>query len=176
MWTALAALAGCASMSEQQCLEGDWAGRGLSDGKEGRNPEYRLEAHAKACENVRVVPNRAAYMEGWRQGISKYCTPEGAFEAGRKGNSPSPELCPPGMAALFTDNYRLGHEVHQLDAEISALESQISKAEYELKKKKDISPEERGHLLRTIEDLRWQLLGLRSSRISAESRPLIRAR
>jgi hypothetical protein len=42
----LLTLAGCATMSKEACLQGDWAGVGFKDGEAGR-AQSRLDDHAK---------------------------------------------------------------------------------------------------------------------------------
>ena len=52
----LVLLAGCASMSEDQCRRADWLERGQRDGRNGENP-YRIDDHRKACGKVGIVPD-----------------------------------------------------------------------------------------------------------------------
>ncbi len=83
---ALAALSGCATMSEDQCLAGDWGQQGYTDGYAGYS-ESRLEDHAKACAKYGVVPNSAAYFSAREDGLRQYCVPERAFSEAARGNS-----------------------------------------------------------------------------------------
>ena len=43
-----ATLAGCASLSQHQCLQGDWYSIGVGDGQRGM-PVDRLDQHTRAC-------------------------------------------------------------------------------------------------------------------------------
>lgn len=67
------ALAGCATLSKDQCLMGDWYDIGIQDGAEGYSPS-RLAQHQEACAEFRVRPDRGAYQAGWDRGIGEYCT------------------------------------------------------------------------------------------------------
>ena len=46
----------CATMSQEQCLRGDWRAVGYGDGVDGR-PMSRLDDHAKACAKAGVTPD-----------------------------------------------------------------------------------------------------------------------
>jgi hypothetical protein len=83
---AVGALAGCATMSKEACLQGDWAGVGFKDGEAGR-PQSRLDEHAKACAKSGVVPDAAPYFQAREQGLKLYCTQDRGFGEGRNGNA-----------------------------------------------------------------------------------------
>ena len=49
-----ATLAGCASLSQHQCLQGDWYSIGVGDGQLGM-PADRLDQHTRACAQYGVT-------------------------------------------------------------------------------------------------------------------------
>ena len=106
------ALGSCATMSAEQCLAGDWSGRGYADGQSGLTMS-RLEDHAKACAEHGVSPDTAAYAAGRRQGLMRYCTPARGFEAGRSGAGYE-GVCPPELEPDFLPAYRDGQIVHEV--------------------------------------------------------------
>ena len=76
------ALAGCASMSPEECRVADWAEQGYKDGRSGLTPT-RITEHRKACAEVGVVPDAQRYRQGWDRGVQEYCTPTNGLAQGR---------------------------------------------------------------------------------------------
>lgn len=123
-------LGSCETMNAEQCLAGDWGGRGFADGAEGLAMS-RLDDHAKACAEHGVAPDARAYAAGREEGLSRYCTVEGGFEAGRRGNSYA-GVCPARAEVDFLPAHRDGEIVHAaesaLSSAVSALESARNRA------------------------------------------------
>ena len=95
-------LAGCSTMSKDQCLAGAWGEKGYADGAAGY-PMTRLDDHARACAKYQVAPNPAAYGSAREDGLRSYCTFERVgpkvgraipttASVGRRRSRPS---CPP---------------------------------------------------------------------------------
>ena len=59
----LALLQGCASMSENECLNADWRLIGQDDGQSGK-PRSILGAYRKDCAQYGGTPNQHEYEEG----------------------------------------------------------------------------------------------------------------
>lgn len=114
-------LGSCATMSEDQCLAGDWGGQGYRDGAEGLSMS-RLEDHAKACAKHGVIPDETPYRSARDDGLRLYCTRERGFEEGREGDAYH-QVCPVELEAEFLPAYRDGQVVHAAE---SALESAVS--------------------------------------------------
>lgn len=165
-------ICGCASLSEQQCLEGNWESVGVTDGARGESSEYRLSAHRRACENAGVTPNRQSYLVGWNKGVKSYCTPQNAFEVGARGAIPNEGICPQGTGQTFTANYRLGFQVYQLQSEIYRLQSEIRDLERKLDDK-NLSHEQRRDVRGKIMNREDALSQVRPLLFAAQSRPLI---
>ena len=79
-------LGSCATMSEEECLAGDWGGRGFADGAAGY-AQSRLGEHAEACTKHGITPDDSAYRAGWAQGVLRYCTLPNGFVQGREGSA-----------------------------------------------------------------------------------------
>lgn len=120
---ALCALGSCASMSKEECLAGDWTGRGYADGSAGATPS-RLGEHAEACAKHGVVPDDAAYRGGWSQGVLVYCTPERGFAEGREGNSYG-GVCPADLEARFVPAWEDGRVVHAAESAVESARSTV---------------------------------------------------
>jgi hypothetical protein len=117
-------LSSCATMSEDQCLAGDWGGQGFRDGSNGLSMS-RLDDHAKACAKHGVTPDEIPYRSAREDGLRLYCRPDRGFVEGREGNSYA-NVCPSDLEAEFLPAYRDGQMLHSAE---SALESAISSAE-----------------------------------------------
>lgn len=116
---ALTALAACASLSEDQCLAGDWRGIGFADGAHGRAPEY-VQRHQKACAKVGVAPDVQAWLSGRQAGLARYCTPAKAYDLGRSGRDIAPYCSREQLLAMRPahDRGRAYYEIGQdIDAE-----------------------------------------------------------
>lgn len=111
-------LSGCATMSEDQCMAGDWGGQGYKDGADGL-PMTRLDDHAKACAKYQVTPNEPAYASARADGLTQYCTRARGFQEGREGDQYH-GVCPASSEAEFMPAYQDGRTVHEA---ISAAES-----------------------------------------------------
>ena len=125
-----AALSGCASLSESQCLAGDWQTVGYRDGTTGQDPSALLK-HQNACVKHGVTPDREAYLAGWDRGILQYCQPRNGFALGERGAS-FPSLCPDTVVDLFEAAYHDGRRIYLARAEIRRLEREIDAREHRL--------------------------------------------
>lgn len=124
-------LAGCATLSEDQCRQGDWQAIGRADGAEGRTPDY-LEKHAKACDDYGIQPDAARWEQGRQQGLPLYCRPASAWDEGADGHRLSP-VCPvAGLDALERANrrgltfHRIGQDIEEAEREIGRINSRIA--------------------------------------------------
>ncbi len=117
------ALAGCATMSENQCLANDWQTVGYADGANGHGPS-RLLKHQDACMKHGVNPDREAYLSGYRNGVTVFCTPRNGFMRGESGYSYS-QVCPPELERAFHAGYRDGRQIYLAGAEVKRLDALI---------------------------------------------------
>ena len=120
---ALLSLGSCATMSEDQCLAGDWGQQGYNDGYAGLS-ESRLEDHAKACEKYGVVPNSAAYFSAREDGLRGYCVPERAFSEAARGNSYA-GVCRGPMEGAFLSAWSDGESLYRAEQAVSEARSRI---------------------------------------------------
>ncbi len=107
VWLALSvATAGCTTLSQQQCLRGDWRVLGFEDGVEGRPPD-RLDALASECARYGVYPDVHAWRLGYRDGLESYCTAHGGFRAGMR-RATYHGVCTGPSAGAFLNAYADG--------------------------------------------------------------------
>src|SRR5262245_58214307 len=101
----LGSVAGCQSdsISESQCIAGDWQTVGYRDGANGYRSTELLEQQ-NACVKHGVIPDRAAYMAGWEQGVAEYCEANNGYEVGERGAIYN-NVCPDGQREAFLAAY-----------------------------------------------------------------------
>lgn len=123
--TMLALLAGCASVSREECLAGDWTRIGERDGLQGLVPDAILARHDSACARVDVTPDRSLWQQGYAQGLARYCTPLGGLEAGRAGRIYR-DVCPTASEPRFLQGFELGRAAHRAEERVRNIEREIS--------------------------------------------------
>ena len=129
------ALGSCATMSEEQCLAGDWVGQGFNDGAAGYAMS-RLGEHAEACVKHGVVPDDAAYRAGWNDGVLRYCTIENGFRTGAQGGGYA-GVCPAEVERDFLIAYEDGRVIHLAEQAVSEARSRIDGNAYRLEELDD---------------------------------------
>jgi len=109
---AVLSLGGCATISEDQCLAGNWAERGYKDGANGISCG-RLADYADTCAKYAVSPNNAAYLNNYEAGLRSYCTYERGFKRGKNGDSYH-QVCSGELARDFAPGYDEGRVVYEI--------------------------------------------------------------
>lgn len=110
-----AMIAGCASgASTAECAAIDWAASGFQDGLTGASPEAAEEKRA-ACAARGHAVDLAAYDAAREEGLKSYCTPKGAFAAGKSGGKYF-GVCPSGEETEFLASFALGEKLRALTA------------------------------------------------------------
>lgn len=167
--TLLAALllAGCATMSEDECRSADWYDVGLRDGLDGK-PASLLRKHADACAEYGIQPGGPRYQEGRAEGLRRYCRLENAFESGLDGRKYQ-GVCPPDVDFSFRRYNEAAYEVYQLRRDIDAAHNEIDTMERRLDDKK-LSDDKRADLRRDIRELERKLDRLRIDLHNSERR------
>ena len=128
-------LGSCATMSEDQCLAGDWGTKGYEDGVGGRAVE-RLDDHAKACAKYGVTPNPDAYYSARDQGLRTYCQWQNGFRVGRSGSTYG-GVCTPAEERDFLAAYEDGVRVYQAERILSEAENNVSSALSRIRDRED---------------------------------------
>lgn len=119
------ALNGCATLSKEECLGGDWKVIGYNDGVQGYTLN-RLTEHQQACVEYGVKPDLAAYQAGHADGLVYYCKPDNGFKLGEQVASYTLGLCPAHLEIPFLLQYALGLDGARRLAE-AEIDSQYSK-------------------------------------------------
>jgi len=127
-------LAGCATMSADECLVADWYQLGQFDAREGRQANY-LAQRSAACAEAGITADNQAWHAGYQNGLQWFCTTENGFRHGQSGQLYR-RICPPALESAFLDGYDVGfgmHSVkqrmtrhgHQLDRVLGSLEQAL---------------------------------------------------
>lgn len=124
---------GCATLSKQECLQGDWYAIGYEDGRDGY-AYTRLLNHKKACLDYRVSPDEKEYRRGRDDGLVVYCTEMNGYEEGHDIKKYTGS-CPPQLERKFLRGYLQGLETaeNDLHREVSRKTSEIITATLLLK-------------------------------------------
>ena len=122
----LVALSGCASLSREECVTGDWRGIGYSDGLSGRAESYLAE-HQTACAEYQISLNLVEYNQGRAEGLTRYCQPENGYRLGRQGQKYN-YVCPASLEPSFLSQYQQGYQLFQQAEKVRQLEREIKQA------------------------------------------------
>lgn len=123
-------LAGCETVSKEQCLAGDWSEIGRAHAAQGF-PSSRFEDVTKDCGRHGITPDPQAYMSGWSEGVLLYCTPLNGFNLGQQNTSLSP-ICPPNLAGEAERAHRLGQRLWSSRDRVTQLERRIDERQREI--------------------------------------------
>lgn len=123
-------LSGCATNSESPCQSRDWEAVGFDDGANG-SPAAQLLSYQHVCVDQHVIPDRDAYLAGWKKGIALYCRPGNGFTLGRQG-APYSSVCPEDQQAEFYAAFQNGRAVYKAQIEIERMSQSLRARQNEL--------------------------------------------
>lgn len=124
-------LAGCTTMSADECRVANWGDVGLRDGLEGKALSV-LNDRVKDCSEAKVAVDTPRYLQGRDQGLLQFCRIENAVPLGLNGKSYN-GVCPPGIDPEFRRRYQAGRDVFSARTDLRSLESRRSAAEERLR-------------------------------------------
>lgn len=155
-------LAGCASMSEDQCRNANWEEVGFQDGLRGRSAQ-RLAAYREDCGKIGVKPDEGRWRIGHLRAIPIYCSPDTAVRAGIEGWAYE-GICPPEVEAGFLNRYRAGRALYEarqhvarIDSDIRSVDSELRRTDVPAQRRRDLE-RRRIHLISEQHHLRTQLM------------------
>ena len=99
-------LAGCASLTANDCSQTDWYAAGLEDGRAGRTARAVSDRTAGCATGVEQDDARR-YAAGRAVGLEDYCTLAGGIRAGREGHDYA-DVCSDETEEEFLTGYYLG--------------------------------------------------------------------
>ena len=116
-------LAGCATMSPEECLQANWEEIGYNDAIEG-HPVSRSQAHREACSETGVSVDFELYRHGYTLGLPYYCTRAMGFESADHGGEYAAQ-CVSDEFPGYASGYSEGLDVFVLKRELRELEEHI---------------------------------------------------
>lgn len=129
---ALAALlAGCTTMSPQECKTANWQDVGHRDGRDGKSLTM-LETRTSDCAEAGVRVDSTAYLRGRDTGLRSFCRIENAGPLGLNGGSYE-GVCPPQVDAEFRRHFQAGRAVYSARAEVNRIDNSIHSKEQRLR-------------------------------------------
>src|SRR5262245_55831420 len=123
VFAAMAALSGCNSMSEKECLSTDWRTVGYEDGVNGYAGD-RIGRYRNACSEHGVTPDLAQYQAGRDQGLQEFCKPANGFRVGAHGGSYG-GVCPADLDESFVDAYQTGRQLYTLRSRVGSAQNEL---------------------------------------------------
>lgn len=129
---AVAALAGCSSMSEKECLATDWRTVGYEDGVAGRSGD-RIGRYREQCSEHGVAPSLSEYQAGREQGLREFCKPVNGFRVGARGAAYN-GVCPADTDDAFLDAYQSGRQLYALRSRVNSTANAIRSAQAEIER------------------------------------------
>ena len=127
-------VAGCATMSENECASADWYSVGHQDGAEGRSLDTANQRGA-ACNNHGYRMNHARYRQGRDAGLALYCTPTRGYDLGAAGRDYN-GVCIGHDEATFVSAYREGRELFSYTSAVARARADVADAEAGIRKAK----------------------------------------
>lgn len=145
-------LAGCASLSENECRTADWESIGYIDGTRGYN-SGRIGEHSEACAKVSIVPDSKLYEEGRNRGLEEFCTSRNGVRLGEQGGSYG-GVCPVVTEDAFLRGYEAGKNLREIKDYMARVQSDVQNIEARLRSKQQPpSDYERDQLIYRLRDL-----------------------
>lgn len=127
---ALALTGGCATISEQECMIGDWRTIGFEDGTRGYTAD-RIGSYRQACAEHGISPDLAEYRAGRAEGLEQFCRPQNGFSVGSAGHRYA-GVCPADLETDFLVAYNEGRRLHDLKRRVSGVDSQIAQKDRQI--------------------------------------------
>ena len=106
---------GCATISEGECVAGNWAERGLKDGRKGASRD-RLSKYTDKCSKFSAVVDHTAYLREYERGLLSYCVYDKGYNKGASGGSYN-SVCSGALAPDYSAGYDDGRERYKIKQE-----------------------------------------------------------
>ncbi|MCK5728895.1 MAG: DUF2799 domain-containing protein [Methylococcales bacterium] len=160
-------LSSCATLSQEDCMQGAWFDLGKQDGREGKTFK-RLAEHQESCTKYGIGIDREAYNAGRKQGLDDYCQLDNAVDLGLRGYRYR-SVCPSEIHPAFLRYNQMAYDVYQDKKNLENVDKRLS---YEEKSLLDanLSDEKRSQIRVEIHDLDRERNRVRDALYSKERR------
>lgn len=116
-------LAGCSSISPQECQVGDWFAIGKTDGQQGI-ASSKFRSYQKDCAKHGLSADFKAYERGHAEGVLLYCTYDAGRELGQSGGSYN-KVCTGALEPQFRLGYDRGRIWYQAESALLNLQNTL---------------------------------------------------
>jgi len=113
-------MTGCAVISEEECVTGDWHAIGFEDGANGRTLD-RLTRYRETCADYGITADADAYRSGRNEGLYDYCQPDRGYRVGLSGDTYN-GVCHADLERDFVNAHAMGYQLYTLRYEVSRVE------------------------------------------------------
>ena len=120
---AVLVLAGCSSISPQECQVGDWFAIGKTDGQQGI-ASSKFRSYQKECAEHGLSSDFAAYERGHAEGVLLYCTYDAGRELGQSGGAYN-KVCTGALEPQFRLGYDRGRLWYQAESALENLQKTL---------------------------------------------------
>lgn len=128
-------LSGCASISKEECMIGDWYSLGVNDGQRGKlASEFR--DYQKDCAEYGVTPDFKKYQQGHADGLVSYCDYPNGEAHGRSGAEYN-TACTGKLEPAFRQGYQVGNRWYKAKKAVDDLASAINSLQYRIQNLED---------------------------------------
>lgn len=121
---------GCATISKEECVQGDWYSIGVNDGQNGQLPTDAFRGYQKECAEFGITPDYKKYAEGHSQGLLFYCDYAHGEAHGRSGAEYN-TACTGKLEPQFRQGYQQGHRWYQAKKAVDDIASAIQRLQSE---------------------------------------------
>lgn len=158
-------LSGCAAISKEECLLGDWYQVGLSDGQQG--VKNKAATYHKECSKYQAQVDVKRYNDGRNEGLKSFCTYQNGVSHGMS-NKTYNNVCPTELSAKFLFGYTPYHNLAQAESELNSSEMKISRYVERLGDK-NISANDRNSIKSSLKEEKSRLTHLESKVRSSQN-------
>ncbi|MDX2276118.1 MAG: DUF2799 domain-containing protein [Hyphomonadaceae bacterium] len=116
-------LAGCETMSAEECAVADWRYLGFSDAS--ANGSDRFGARAESCGEKGFAADARAYAAGFAEGMHQFCQPSNAFNYALRGSTFN-GACPAELQGNFFAAYGDGRRIYEARYELEQARNRLT--------------------------------------------------
>ena len=149
----LCLISACATVSKNDCANGEWELLGEKDGAKGHGAE-RVEDYKTTCAEFGIQPDSALYERGRLAGLDRFCTVSGGLTHGRSGRTYN-NVCSVDSEDDFLRAYDIGLELHDIDGQLGDIRQQIQRLESDYRSD-NITDQQRRNIQYQVQDLQRQ--------------------
>lgn len=128
MAAALLAVAGCETMSAEECAAADWQALGFEDA--AQRGASQLADRTESCAEKGISADADSYRRGFDDGMYQFCQPARGFQFARRGGAFN-GYCPGELQRDFNYAYSDGRRVFMAEQDLQQARSEVSRLENE---------------------------------------------